>query len=363
MRLFSGHKAAPPSELLWRESIPERVVDQHNASDWVPDVDLVSIKGMRFGGMGLYFDESGIRFPEGCLPAYVESLIDRELPNRKPTMSERISIWIGAIADRGASVLRHEGPVIVATNPNFVYGHFLIEMMPRILALDAVVDPNVPILVTRSLPHWAFAALRVLAPNRSILQYDSNTETVQADEYITCTNLFSYDHSLNYAVRILIDLYKARLLTGGNGPTGVSTVGYRKVYLSRSAFQADWHAVDDELAIEAVAASCGLEIVHPQQLTFEQQVHLFSGCNLIVGEYSSAMHNSIFSPCGARVVCLNWINWYQSRICALLEQPVGYIPQMSGTFTDHTMHSAGFQSLSFDVDLVRDRLTELTAGL
>lgn len=50
----------------------------------------------------------------------------------------------------------------------------------------------------------------------------------------------------------------------------------------------------------------------------------------IVGECGSAMHNAVFCRPGTTVVCLNWINGYQSQIATLMGLTQGYILPADG---------------------------------
>ncbi len=40
--------------------------------------------------------------------------------------------WIGALLDADAEVIAVEEPAATVITPNLVYGHFLLEMLPRL---------------------------------------------------------------------------------------------------------------------------------------------------------------------------------------------------------------------------------------
>ena len=74
----------------------------------------------------------------------------------------------------------------------------------------------------------------------------------------------------------------------------------------------------------------GLTVVRPEELPWIEQVRLFASAHLIVGEYGSGMHNALFSPAGAKVVCLNVVNELQARIGNAFGHDVGYLLDPDG---------------------------------
>ena len=56
----------------------------------------------------------------------------------------------------------------------------------------------------------------------------------------------------------------------------------------------------------------------------------FMRADIIVGEYSSALHNSLFAG-PSQVISLNWINHVQQAICYSRKQPLTIIMPEDGT--------------------------------
>jgi O-antigen biosynthesis protein WbqL len=82
--------------------------------------------------------------------------------------------------------------------------------------------------------------------------------------------------------------------------------------------------------IENIAIANGLRMIAPETLPIRDQVKLFSGSRLIVGEYGSGMHNTLFSTDRALVLCLNYMDVCQSRLSQLRRYQVGYVLPSNG---------------------------------
>ena len=81
--------------------------------------------------------------------------------------------------------------------------------------------------------------------------------------------------------------------------------------------------------IERMALGAGYSVVAPEKLPLTTQFRLIGSASVVVGEYSSAMHSSIFSSAGTVVCCLRGSAYHpgfiQSAIGGALRQPTGYV--------------------------------------
>lgn len=86
--------------------------------------------------------------------------------------------------------------------------------------------------------------------------------------------------------------------------------GPRRVFLSRSAHHAalaqagrpSRRASPNEPAVDALFASRGYVVAHPEQLDLTAQIRLVADADVLAGVSGSALHLSVFAPPGARVV-------------------------------------------------------------
>jgi glycosyl transferase family 61 len=170
------------------------------------------------------------------------------------------------------------------------YGHMVIEGMARAYAvaqqprgtrwLIGTVDP-LPPTIKQNIALFAHLGIRaedVLDPKRC---YRITRLYVPEPAYlpqISVTDTFERPF-LSIAHRI---------------STGVGKSS-RPVFLSRSRLQtAGWH-LSDELRVEQCLASFGMRIIHPQELSLEQQVRLMNQHRIFIGLQGSAFYNKIWA--------------------------------------------------------------------
>ncbi len=157
----------------------------------------------------------------------------------------------------------------------------------------------------------------------------------------------------------MIELLKARVLLGDPAVTRERDHPDEKLFLSRRAITKGRHKVENREEIGAAISALGYAIIRPEELSFEDQIRAIDNARIIVGEYGSALHNAIFARPGTTVVCLNWINSYQSQIASLFGHKVGYIPPDDGQFRDSDAIWSGNRSMRFSVPQIIEKLSSL----
>ncbi|WP_086613727.1 glycosyltransferase family 61 protein [Acetobacter indonesiensis] len=70
----------------------------------------------------------------------------------------------------------------------------------------------------------------------------------------------------------------------------------RNIYLSRSKLSCGTVFIENEKELESELQKKGFEIVHPQDLTVNEQINIFRNDNFVIGQVGSAFHTSIFVP-------------------------------------------------------------------
>lgn len=76
------------------------------------------------------------------------------------------------------------------------------------------------------------------------------------------------------------------------------------VYLSKTRLTQGVRRFANEAAVTEVLAREGVRIVHPELLSFPEQVRLFARHRVILGANGSAFHTLLFAPPGRRVIAL-----------------------------------------------------------
>lgn len=97
---------------------------------------------------------------------------------------------------------------------------------------------------------------------------------------------------------------------GDKAVESLSTVPFQNemLYLSRSLLRCGTIKIDNEVALENALITRGVKIVHPETLSFAEQVCLFRNNNIVAGGVGSAFHTSIFSS-HPRGVAINFKNF------------------------------------------------------
>jgi capsular polysaccharide biosynthesis protein len=121
-----------------------------------------------------------------------------------------------------------------------------------------------------------------------------------------------------------------------------------RVYFSRSLVE-NARTYANSVAVEALFASIGFNVVHPETLPIAEQVRLATGAEIIAGPAGSALHLAAFAP-RARVIELGDVRTpdrmvaAQAAISRANDQEVAFIP-----YTDDGDH--GFRLASLDAAL------------
>lgn len=68
----------------------------------------------------------------------------------------------------------------------------------------------------------------------------------------------------------------------------------RKIFLSRSRLPNDVRGMDNSSELDSLMASLDFEVIHPQTLTSQEQLKIYSSTLVMAGLSGSALHNCIF---------------------------------------------------------------------
>lgn len=313
--LIRLHESAPPlpnTSLLFPDLATPEILESHFLrAEEAPAIGLACLRDVVVSGQSLV-GRSWLLYQLGPLaPRYVDDYLRQNLHvgDRKITRKQKIVV---------------STPTALVTHWNSgVYGHWLLEGMPKLLLLRELRDrlPALRIALPRSLPAWTSTWITKLLPDAAIELYDDRTS------YLHCRTLLA-PTLITDPVHHLFHPHFAQLLASIEPPL-TSSVRRARLYVSRSS-PSIYRRLSNEAEIEDIAATEGLEVVKPDTLFIDEQIALFARAEIIVGEFGSAMHNTLFSPPDARVLCLNWINGLQSRIAQLKQHRVGYLLPSNG---------------------------------
>jgi capsular polysaccharide biosynthesis protein len=343
LRLHGTERPSSNCELLFPELATPEVLESHFlAHPGTLPLGLGCLRDALVSGQSLVGRSWLLYRLAPFTPAYVDDYLSNNLHvgDRKITRKERISA-------PGVTVL------VTHWNSN-VYGHWLVEGMPKLLLLRQIAHhlPPLRIVLPTSLGAWVSAWIKEILPGAAIESYDDGRSYLHCRTLLVPTLLADPVHHLFHPEL-------ARLLATLEPPVR-SHNGGRKLYVSRVASSL-YRQLANQAEIEGIAVSEGLELVKPETLPICEQIALFASAELLVGEFGSAMHNALFSPRGTRVFCLNWINGVQSRIAQLKEQRVGYLLPSDGVPVKY-VEGASRKSYHIDPHVFRECVRALLSA-
>lgn len=190
------------------------------------------------------------------------------------------------------------------------YGHWLLEFVPRMLCFNHPACPSgLPICVDAEMPETHRQIIALMdTRDRPIVTLPPVATRFRELGVAPVPAFFPFDTRPEFPIYDAIwpqDILAAvrrrileRLAADG---LDLRRTG-RRIILSRRGF-AQRRLVNEADIIEALRPH-GFEVVHPEQLTFAEQVAIYHSANIIVGSASSALINCMFCRPNARVVAL-----------------------------------------------------------
>jgi capsular polysaccharide biosynthesis protein len=173
------------------------------------------------------------------------------------------------------------------------------------------------------LPAFAIDLLHLLGiPNSRILRHDHDNEQLQFDEIVLPTVLRNANR-LHSCFAAATEFWTSMLAFGKALPSTQS-----RLFVSRAGATSN-RTLLNRSALEGIAVSQGFNLVYPEKLSIPEQIQLFRGAVQIVGEYGSALHNTMFSQSAAICVALRGTShapgFIQSSLARAFDQGIGYV--------------------------------------
>jgi hypothetical protein len=206
-----------------------------------------------------------------------------------------------------------------------VYGHFLIEMLPKLLLarrFAALFGGLAPVL-DRQMPGWFLAILgeQFGITREDAIWFDSAQEQLLLPRAIILPQLLR-PAGFHPLARHLYAAFAAAVAQKPAAPA-------ERLFLLRGDHDnpaAPRRRLVNEAELAAIAAAeFGFLPVHPEQLSFPAQIGLFRQARMILGQTGSAMHNAAFSKPGAIIGQIRFAAPDQSFIAALNCQRIAYL--------------------------------------
>jgi capsular polysaccharide biosynthesis protein len=89
---------------------------------------------------------------------------------------------------------------------------------------------------------------------------------------------------------------------------------------------------------ESIAELHGYEVIYPEQHQLHDQISMFAAARVIVGEFGSALHNSVFCGPGTVIGATGFFGEAQLKLCSLSDQIGAYVPHESQEYINGVLH-------------------------
>jgi glycosyl transferase family 61 len=175
------------------------------------------------------------------------------------------------------------------------FGHFMLEILPRLWVFDVQPAPRVyfhPFRQKQPIPKFLSDTLELVAGGPVDIRLIE--QPTLFSRVIAPSPTFELNRAGSPAFWAWCQAFAAKAAPEPKGP--------EKVYYSRSRLHETKRMTVNEAGLEALFASRGFEIVHPQTLGFFEQLAMMRGCRLLAGCSGSAMHQALFMPRNSAVV-------------------------------------------------------------
>lgn len=318
VKLLPSSGAIAPRPMLWPCAGDLLNAPHGEGLAMTPDIDLLVVHRAVVGGMGahLKLDDRPV-YAEQAYPFYIKHWYDHDLTPEG---------W-----DFRAPIRLRLPKAFVITHFNYVWGHWLTEMYPKLFLIRMLIKAGVvaPLLLPASAPPYMARIARAMIPDLEIITYNSRRQAVEVG-VVLLPHMLHKDYAFHDALRV--ELEREAL-------ERPSTGGLERIFVSRGGVRTPWsfREMENEAEIEAIAKDLGLTLLRPETLPWERQATIFSRARVVAGEFGSGLHNALLSPEGCQVLSLNWVADVQSRIANFRRHDIGYILPEDGLARLHSI--------------------------
>lgn len=241
--------------------------------------------------------------------------------------------------------------LIKLMNPGYrVYGHWLLDLLPSAWLLhqhDEAFKEGLPRwIIAEDTPRWAREMMNFMfgTGDDDFLLFEPSAESLSVDRLVVPSNL-----RVSPIMSSLFDGFVEAVLAR----SGQSNAR-RKIIISRAngghiskRYMRNWREILD------IAVGEGFEVLTPETLSWPEQVRAFRSASVVIGEYGSAIHSTLFSPSDCLIIALSppSANQNQSAISALRGQTLQFVEVF-----DYQVDESGAQNFSVSSAVFRECL-------
>jgi glycosyl transferase family 61 len=219
-------------------------------------------------------------------------------------------------------------PCIILSHPGqYIYGHWILDMVPRLLLLQQRgFDAEIPIMLNE-LPRWAGFFFEAFGLDIARVRSLPSGVTRIRSAVMPSTSKSGF----RLGAPVLVDSWRHLKAfveeAGRSSPDLEGLPGPNKIYISRQNWPDKRRSIENINEVERLAAELGYQIIHPEIYSVSQQAAIFRHARAIVGEDGSALHDIIFADEGCVLGVIGVperVNLWHLGICEALGHKVAY---------------------------------------
>lgn len=252
-----------------------------------------------------------------------------------------------------AQARRVDRPALIVAGPGHaIWGHWLVEFLPRVAIASRLLPPlreEWVIPLPHDTPVWVEELLLAACNVRrdAILRYAPGQERLLFERAVIPTFCFSGEYTFHPYMREFygslapaLGAARRRLCLSRGGPA----LSANRPFAQRDFFEQE-------------ARRRGFEIIRPEELSLVDQIATLSQACALIGEYGSALHGSVFAGPGTVIGCIGHWNAIQMRLGEAFEQQGVYLTR--GCLWPAAGRPMSIDASLEDIESFLDRVTSL----
>jgi len=184
----------------------------------------------------------------------------------------------------------------------YIYGHWLIDLLPKLYLLKQRLDlKKYKLALPEDIPSYSLEFLKLVGLSQEdIIYFKPEEEIIECKLVVLPTKCRIIDGSwIAPYVGTMYDEIRANLQT-----SNLKVARPERLYLSRRRLKKQFRKLVNREEVSELILSYGFTEIFPEDYTLEEQVNLYGDAKLMVGEFGSALHNSLFGNKDLKVISL-----------------------------------------------------------
>lgn len=299
----------PRGPLHADNSKDSRIISWHSQTKETFDMACYFASGITVSGIGLLWRRETLITTNDLMPPYWRRIVfnnETSKPHEDSKLPSRVI----------------EDPCICAIGwGHNIYGHVLIEMLPRLIAAVQLTRSNgikAQVLLRSDSPEWLREILTKHISIKEIIYFDPSKEQVLLKRGIFPTYPY-FGKGFHPSTSHLLDSIE-------NLPANeAQRTGH--YFLSRTLLKntkGRRFCENEQELIEIATKEFDVNMIYPETLSWHEQIKIFRSAKSVTGLYGSALHSAILADKGLITGVIGLVNAAQTHISGLRQQRTAY---------------------------------------